>query len=94
MFYVSLCLYFIMSFIICQCFFKIASKFCFCARSYYQSKTAVNEARRRVYSVHSVQPEMISEILFSVGVLPYNLIPIYTYRVDKTGIKVLEIGIK
>lgn len=52
------------------------------------------EARRRVYSVHSVQPEMISEILFSVGVLPDNLIPIYTYRVDKTGIKVLEIGIK
>ena len=37
---------------------------------------------------------MISEILFSVGVLPDNLIPIYTYRVDKTGIKVLEIGIK
>ena len=33
---------------------------------------------------------MISEILFSVGVLPDNLIPIYTYRVDKTGIKVLE----
>lgn len=52
------------------------------------------EARRRVYSVHSVQPEMISEILFSVGVLPDNLIPIYTYRVDKTGIKVLKIGIK
>ena len=41
-----------------------------------------------------VQPEMISEILFSVGVLPDNLIPIYTYRVDKTGIKVLKIGIK
>ncbi len=37
---------------------------------------------------------MISEILFSVGVLPDNLIPIYTYRVDKTGIKVLKIGIK
>ncbi len=52
------------------------------------------EARRRVYSAHSPQPEMISEILFSVGVLPDNLIPIYTYRVDKTGIKVLEIGIK
>ena len=75
-------------------FFKIASKFCFCARSYYQSKTAVNEARRRVYSAHSVQPEMISEILFSVGILPDNLIPIYTYRVDKIGIKVLKIGIK
>ncbi len=75
-------------------FFQNCVKFRFCTRSYYQSKTAVNEARRRVYSAHSVQPEMISEILFSVGILPDNLIPIYTYRVDKIGIKVLKIGIK
>lgn len=53
------------------------------------------EAQRRVYSAHSPQPEvMTSEILFSVGVLPDNLIPIYTYRIDKIGIKVLKIGIK
>lgn len=94
MFYVSLCLYFIISFIICQCFFQDCVKFLLLCTIVLSIKDSRFEARRRVYSVHSVQPEMISEILFSVGVLPDNLIPIYTYRVDKTGIKVLKIGIK
>ena len=93
MFYVSLCLYFIISFIICQCFLQDCVKIVLCTIMLLIKESRF-EARRRVYSVHSVQPEMISEILFSVGVLPDNLIPIYTYRVDKTGIKVLEIWIK
>lgn len=82
-----------MSFIICQCFFQKCVKIVLCTIMLL-IKDSRFEARRRVYSAHSVQPEMISEILSSVGILPDNLIPIYTYRVDKIGIKVLKIGIK
>ena len=76
-----------MSFIICQCFFQDCGKIVLCTIMLL-IKDSRFEARRRVYSAHSPQPEvMTSEILFSVGVLPDNLIPIYTYRIDKIGIK-------
>lgn len=81
-----------MSFVICQCFFQDCVKFLLLCTIVLSIKDSRFEARRRVYSVHSVQPEMISEILFSVGVLPDNLIPIYTIGSTKQESKSSKSG--